>query len=195
MSEYLEAINKLNENTNSLQFKHSGIFTNSLLKTNDATQIIRDIRDEELVFFQGKKMADIDYELINNFGFTSTDGFAQHEFYKVLEDEINANINDLTNQLDNLVPSDLNGDYETSSDLEILKNIYKRTQMISKIWANSNTNMLDNETNQMLTNLKLQINEFFKILDDIQSYQNLIKSQKQKLSSSYDEPKNDTENI
>ncbi|KAG0684160.1 hypothetical protein C6P40_001237 [Pichia californica] len=177
----INQIKEINKEIDNLEFKHSGIFANSLLKTQDTTQILRDIRDEELVFFQGKKILDIDYEFINNSGINSNDGFAQHEFYKLLEDEINLNLQDLNLKL----PKNIELNNENFKDFELIKNIYKRTFTISKIWANPNSNMLDHESNQLLKNSKEDLKQLCDILNEISQFQDLIKKQRNQLNSSY----------
>lgn len=181
----LQDIENINASIAGLDFKNSGIFANSLLKTTDTTQIIRDIRDEEVVFFQGKKMIDIDYELINNSGFSTSDGFAQHELYKLLEDEIDIAHN-LNEKFDSLIPPELKNQHEYAADIESIKSIYKRTYIINKIWASRGGNMLDHETNQMLENTKTQMNELLETLKEVSDYQKLLKIQKQELNQSYE---------
>lgn len=181
----LQDIENINASIAGLDFKNSGIFANSLLKTTDTTQIIRDIRDEEVVFFQGKKMIDIDYELINNSGFSTSDGFAQHELYKLLEDEIDIAHN-LNEKFDSLIPPELKNQHEYAADIESIKSIYKRTYIINKIWASRGGNMLDHETNQMLENTKTQMNELLETLKEVSDYQKMLKLQKQELNQSYE---------
>lgn len=185
MSDALQAIASTNASIAGTDFKKPGIFTNSLLKTTDTTQIIRDIRDEEVVFFQGKKMVDIDYELINNSGFSTSDGFAQHEFYKLLEDEIST-ASSLNEKFDALVPPELRDSHEYAADIDSIRSIYKRTHIIAKIWASPTGNMLDHKTNRMLENAKAQLDALLQTLREVSECQRLLKQQKRELNQSYE---------
>lgn len=180
----LKNITAINNEINNIDFKHSGKFTNSLLKTNDTTQIIRDIRDEELVFFQGKKINDIDYEILNNSNLNSNDILLKHEFLKLLDDEIN-NDENLIIKLNNLI--NFNNIKLDDNDLELIKNIFKRNYIISKIWANPNSNMLDHESNQFLKNSNLKLIQLIDILKDIETFQQSIIKQRNQLNSSFQE--------
>lgn len=182
MSDSLDAIDKLNESIQSSDFKHAGIFTNSLLKTRDTTQLIRDIRDEEVVFFQGKQRFEIDYELINNLSDKNNDLFLEHEFKKILEEE-NGLDSELNYKLNSIIPKNLNNDDNYKDDILKLKDIYKRTHKIKKVWASANANMLDQETSQILKHLNDKLDTIFNLLAEISSCQNLIRSQKEQLSS------------
>lgn len=175
-------LNDINNEINNIDFKHSGIFTNSLLKTNDTTQILRDIRDEELVFFQGKKINDTDYETLNNSNLNANDILLKHEFLKLLDDEIN-NDENLNIKLNNLINfKNLKLD---DNDYELIKNIFKRNYIISKIWANPNLNMLDHESNQFLKNSNSKLIQLIEILKDIENFQQLIIKQRNQLNSSF----------
>lgn len=184
MSETLERIEKHLKEISALAFKPSGIFANSLLKTSDTTQIIRDIRDEEVVFFQGKKIQDIDYEMMNSLGFGNNDQYAQYEVSKLLDAENNVN-SDLEKEINSLIPKDLRENQEYQSDISELIAIYKRSHIIKRLWASSSGNMLDSETNHILNDLNQQMDEIFDTLKDMAQYHSLLKSQREKLNSSY----------
>jgi hypothetical protein len=174
-----DQLDKLNQ----YEFKPSGIFTNSLLKTTDTTQIIRDIRDEEITFFQNKKIQDIDYEIINNFGFNNNDQYAQYETLKLLEDEISNDI-ELNKLVDNLLSLDLFETYEYTSDIQKLIKIFKHCYTIKKLWASPNNNMLDIETSQILSDVDEKLNQLIEIFKEISDYHKTFKNQRMKLTNS-----------
>lgn len=168
----------------SVDFRTSGIFTNSLLKTVDTTQIIRDIRDEEVVFFQGKKMQDIDYELMNSYGSSSSNEYAQYEMSKLLEGESNVDLR-LNDTINNLIPSELRDDLDYKDDLDELVSIYKRCYLIKKLWASNKNVMLDSETNNLLVEANGKMHEIITLLKEMSKYREDIQIQKEQLRSSY----------
>lgn len=185
MSEKIAKIQESLQIIDNIEFKPSGIFANSLLKTRDTTQIIRDIRDEEVTFFQNKKIQDIDYELINNFNFNNDDEFAKFEILKLLNDEINLDV-ELNDNINRLLPNDLLNDNEYSNDLNLLIKIYKRCYIISKLWASKNINMLDTETNQILISIQQKMNTLIEIFNEISTLNKELKHKREQLDISFD---------
>ena len=176
MGEALAEINKQN-------FKPSGIFTNSLLSTTDPTQIIRDIRDEEAVFFLGKKMQEIDYEMISNLGFNNSDQYAQYEVSKLLQERSNDAELDL--MVEEAVPRDLREDVEYSEDIEDLVAIYKRCHTIKRLWASPTMTMLDSETLSLLKNTQDKLDQVVGLLREISQLRRDVKSQTQQFNQSF----------
>jgi hypothetical protein len=169
---------------NAIYFSTSGVFTNSLLKTMDTTQIIRDIRDEEVVFFQGKKMHDIDYELMNTHGTNNSEEYAQYEMSKLLEGESSVDLQ-LNETIDRLIPQELRTNVDYRDDIDELVSIYKRCYIIKKLWASNKNIMLDAETNHLLAEANTKMHEVITLLENISEYTSVIQSQKGQLRTSY----------
>lgn len=192
MAHELQQIEEILKKLEGQDFKRSSIFTNSLLKVKSTTEIIRDVRDEEIVFFQGKKMNEIDYEMINDYGLSNSDQYAKYEMTKLLElESSNIDFNDELTTIISLVNND-----EFSDDIDEFKLIFKRVKTIRKIWASSKRNMLDIETNQLLNQVDDKIQMIIDILNNIANLNKELDEQRKQLESIYridqiDEPTDD----
>lgn len=181
MTQELQQVEEILKKFETQDFKRCGIFTNSLLKVRDTTQIIRDVRDEEVVFFQGKKMNEIDYEMINDYGLTNSEQYAQYEMTKLLETE-SSNI-DVGAELANIVSRVYSDEY--SDDIEEFIFILKRVKTIRRIWASTKRNMLDNETNQLLNQVESKIELIIEALNEVAGLHKTLADQRQTLESLY----------
>ncbi|TID15453.1 hypothetical protein CANINC_004419 [Pichia inconspicua] len=181
MAHELQQIEEILKKLEGQDFKRSSIFTNSLLKVKSTTEIIRDVRDEEIVFFQGKKMNEIDYEMINDYGLSNSDQYAKYEMTQLLESESsNIDFNDELTTIISLVNND-----EFSDDIDEFKLIFKRVKTIRKIWASSKRNMLDIETNQLLNQVDDKIQMIIDILNNIANLNKELDEQRKQLESIY----------
>lgn len=181
MAHELQQIEEILKKLEGQDFKRSSIFTNSLLKVKSTTEIIRDVRDEEIVFFQGKKMNEIDYEMINDYGLSNSDQYAKYEMTKLLElESSNIDFNDELTTIISLVNND-----EFSDDIDEFKLIFKRVKTIRKIWASSKRNMLDIETNQLLNQVDDKIQMIIDILNNIANLNKELDEQRKQLESIY----------
>lgn len=181
MTQELQQVEEILKKFETQDFKRGGIFTNSLLKVRDTTQIIRDVRDEEVVFFQGKKMNEIDYEMINDYGLTNSEQYAQYEMTKLLETE-SSNI-DVGAELANIVSRVYSDEY--SDDIEEFIFILKRVKTIRRIWASTKRNMLDNETNQLLNQVESKIELIIEALNEVAGLHKTLADERQTLESLY----------
>lgn len=186
MTDQLQKIHELLGGVEAQEFKRAGIFTNSLLNTTDTTQIIRDIRDEEVVFFQGKKMSEIDYEMINNFGMSGTDQYAQYEMTKLLEMEIESGDGE-SDYIDALISQLVRDSNEYYDDVKDVRRIYKRLQTIKRLWASSSKNMLDSETNMLLHDVEEKLEVIFEAFDEIGVLQQTLNEQRDQMNISLKE--------
>lgn len=181
MAHELQQIEEILKKLEGQDFKRSSIFTNSLLKVKSTTEIIRDVRDEEIVFFQGKKMNEIDYEMINDYGLSNSDQYAKYEMTKLLElESSNIDFNDELTTIISLVNND-----EFSDDIDEFRLIFKRVKTIRKIWASSKRNMLDIETNQLLNQVDDKIQMIIDILNNIANLNKELDEQRKQLESIY----------
>lgn len=187
-----------------MKFKTSSIFTNSLLKTHDTTQIIRDIRDEEIVFFKGKKMQFIDYELMNSLGVANSNDYVQYEITNLLDSIDKPEIDDGSSTpnnnlqkidfnkflIDNSLSEITNDEQfylEFKDDILELFKFYKHSYTVKNIWAsNNNNNMLDSDTNELLNNLNKKIDMIINSLKEIWEIHQNVKLFQEKIDNSYE---------
>lgn len=183
MTEQLQKIEELSKKLQGQELKRSGIFTNSLLKTSDTTQIIRDARDEEVVFFQGKKMNEIDYEMINEIELSNSDKYGQYEMAELLE--IESENGGTKRVFKTMIAEVIQSSSEYLDDVEEVKAIFKRIQSIKKIWGSSKKNMLDLETNQLLSEVEEKLQTTIQTFNELGDIQVILDSQRNQLTIMY----------
>lgn len=141
----MEEINEISDKITSIRYKSAGIFTNSLLHTNDTTQLIRDIRDDEIGLFQNRKISDIDNEVMNNI----------KDFDEKLLEDIMSNKCQLDPEISDEYPPDM------AKDLKNLQIIMERLQKVSKLDL-----AIDGELHESLEKTKRLLSKGFEVLEE-----------------------------
>lgn len=141
----MNGINEISDKINGLCYKSAGIFTNSLLHTNDTTQLIRDIRDDEIGLFQNRKISDIDNEVMNNI----------KDFDEKLLDEIMENKTDVDPEILEEYPENMIADFK---ELEIIK---ERLRKISNLDLES-----DGELHHSLKTVKQLLTQAYDVIEE-----------------------------
>lgn len=125
----MEGVSETSAKIARVRFRSGGIFTNALLHTKDTTQLIRDIRDDEMGLFVNRSIADIDHEVMNN--------VADYD-EKLLEDVMGCS--DATGGTGGLQDASNSASF-SQTDFELLDTIRSRLRKIADLGLGSNADL------------------------------------------------------
>lgn len=168
-----QQINNIANQINLVEFKSAGIFTNSLLHTQDTTDTLRDAKPEENLFFNGKQISDIDEELIS--GIVEND---EALLIRILGQSDQDDLDKYKNELSKFYSNEIRLDMETVFKI---KERFQRISLIGKI------PLVKSKNDFKVEELGTSLSNLFSIMQEVDNLQRVVDTQKQQFTESIKE--------
>ncbi|GME76480.1 unnamed protein product [Ambrosiozyma monospora] len=133
-ADMLREIDEVNRNIRETEFKKTNTFTNAIVNNLDTTQLLRDAQNDEVVFFKGRTIQEIDNEeLESDSGATADNGTSGGKYEPAKDPTIElAQIIDLP--LEDVIEVERPLNNTPEQDLEYLERLHTRLSHFGKLY-------------------------------------------------------------